>query len=153
MVVWTGIQRATAVISITVFGILATAAGAAGAAPAAAAEAARHPVSFAYDWGGSSDVVTLYRVPKGHRLVLTDISGYWWDEGGAQRFLIYQDVELKGSFLASSRGRKGENGYTAFSSGLQSSQSGLVFAPGTEPRVIPSTTNLSVTMAGYLEEL
>ena len=150
MAVQTGIQRATAVVFITVFGILAAVTR---PAPAAAAEAARNPVSFAYDWGGSSDVVTLYRVPKGHRLVLTDITGYWWDEGGAQRFLIYQDVELKGSFLASSRGRKGENGYTAFSSGLQSSQSGLVFAPGTELRVIPSTTNLSVTMAGYLEEL
>jgi len=113
----------------------------------------RQIVSFAYDWGGSSDVVTLYKVPKGHRLILTDVAGYWWDEGGAQRFLIYQDVELKGSFLASSRGRKGENGYTAFSGGFHSAQSGLVFSPGTELRVIPSTTNLSVTMAGYLQEL
>ena len=86
-------------------------------------------------------------------LVLTDVTGYWWDEGGAQRYLIYQDVELKGSFLASSRGRKGENGYTAFGSGFHSCQSGLVFAPGTEVRVIPSTTNLSVTLAGYLESL
>ncbi len=114
---------------------------------------ARQTMSFAYDWGGNSDVITLYKVPKGHRLVLTDVSGYWWDEGGAQRYLIYQDVELKGSFLASSRGRKGENGYTAFSSGFHSAQSGLVFSPGTELRVIPSTTNLSVTMAGYLQEL
>jgi hypothetical protein len=114
---------------------------------------ARQVVSFAYDWGGNSDVITLYKVPKGHRLVLTDVTGYWWDEGGAQRYLIYQDVELKGSFLASSRGRKGENGYTAFASGFHSAQSGLVFSPGTELRVIPSTTNLSVTMAGYLEAL
>jgi len=134
-------------------GILATFALVAVAGPAEADPALRRSLSFAYDWGGSSDVVTLYKVPKGHRLVLTDISGYWWDEGGAQRYLIYQDVELKGSFLASSRGRKGENGYTAFSSGFQSCQSGLVFTPGTELRVIPSTTNLSVTMAGYLEEL
>ena len=137
---------------VVVLGVLAALVVVAGA-PALAGAPSRRPVSFAYDWGGSSDVISLYKVPKGHRLVLTDISGYWWDEGGAQRFLIYQDVELKGSFLASSRGRKGENGYTAFSSGFQSCQSGLVFSPGTEVRIIPSTTNLSVTMAGYLEEL
>ncbi|MFH1531123.1 MAG: hypothetical protein ABIK09_10385 [Pseudomonadota bacterium] len=139
-------------IVVVIIGIVATLALVAIAAPVEAAPPHRRPVSFAYDWGGSSDVATIYKVPKGHRLVLSDISGYWWDEGGAQRFLIYQDVELKGSFLASSRGRKGENGYTAFFSGFQSCQSGLVFAPGTEVRIIPSTTNLSVTMAGYLEE-
>ncbi|MBM4372843.1 MAG: hypothetical protein FJ098_14415 [Deltaproteobacteria bacterium] len=124
-----------------------------GGASAGEPSAPRRVVSFAHDWGGSSDVATLYRVPKGHRLVLTDISGYWWDEGGAQRFLVYQDVALKGSFLVTSRGRKGENGYTAFPSGFHSCQSGLVFEPGTDLRVIPSTTNISVTLAGYLEAL
>ena len=138
--------------AIVVVGILVTLVFAS-AVPASAAPPVRSHLSFAYDWGGSSDVITLYKVPAGHRLVITDISGYWWDEGGAQRYLIYQDVELKGSFLASSRGRKGENGYTAFASGFHSCQGGLVIAPGTELRVIPSTTNLSITMAGYLEEL
>jgi len=140
------------VCSISIVGVVAAVIFA-GAASAEAGSPTRNLVSFAYDWGGSSDVITLYRVPEGHRLVLTDVSGYWWDEGGAQRFLVYQDVELKGSFLASSRGRKGENGYTAFGSGFHSCRSGLVFGPGTELRVIPSTTNLSVTMAGYLEDL
>ena len=135
---------------LPILGILATFAL---ASPVAADPPVRQLVSFAYDWGGSSDVVSIYKIPKGHRLVLTDVAGYWWDEGGAARYLIYQDVELKGSFLASSRGRKGENGYTAFGSAFHSSQSGLVFAPGTEVRVIPSTTNLSITMAGYLEQL
>ena len=142
-------SRPNAVTIVAVFTAMVLAA----AAPAEAAAPARTPVSFAYDWGGSSDVITLYKVPMGHRLVLTDVSGYWWDEGGAQRFLIYEDVELKGSFLASSRGRKGENGYTAFGSGFHSCRSGLIIGPGTELRVIPSTTNLAVTMAGFLEEL
>jgi hypothetical protein len=116
-------------------------------------EPARVPMSFAYDWGGSSEVATLYTVPKGHRLVITDCQGFWWYEGAAQRFILYQGVEPKGAFLASSRGRKGTNGYTAFDSGWHSMQGGIVFDPGTDLRVIPSTTYQSVTVAGYLDPI
>ena len=70
--------RPVLILCIGALAILALAAGPALADPGPSSP--RRPVSFAYDWGGNSDVVTLYKVPKGHRLVLTDVTGYWWDE-------------------------------------------------------------------------
>jgi len=106
-----------------------------------------------YDWGRSSEAATIYTVPKGYRLVLTDISGYWWKSGPAQRFLIYQDDRLQGSFLAPSRGNSVTSTSGGGGFGFHSQRSGMVFAPNSKVRAVPSQKNLSVTMCGILETL
>ncbi len=123
------------------------------AAPAAAddAEHSRQLTTLSYDWDSSNTTVTLFSVPEGQRLVVTDVCSFWWGNGAAQRLYVYQDAELKASFLASGRGHDGSNNFNAFNSCFSSSQSGLLFEAGTQVRVVPSTTFLSVTMTGYLE--
>lgn len=123
------------------------------AKPAAAgdAEHSRQLTSLSYDWDASNTTVTLFSVPEGQRLVVTDVCSFWWGNGAAQRLYVYQDAELKASFLASGRGHDGSNNFNAFDSCFSSSQSGLLFESGSQVRVVPSTTFLSVTMTGYLE--
>lgn len=106
-------------------------------------------VSYAYDWGASTDMVTLLSVPKGYWFVATDVCGYWWGKGPAQRVTLYEGVNLKGVFLASGRGY-GAQSFSPFNSCFSSTQSGIVFRPGTEVRAMPSTTYVTVTIAGYL---
>ena len=123
------------------------------AGPAAAddAEHSRRVTSMSYDWDASNTTVTLFTVPEGQRLVVTDVCSFWWGNGAAQRLYVYQDAELKASFLASGRGHDGSSNFNAFPSCFSSSQSGLLFESGTQVRIVPSTTFLSVTMTGYLE--
>jgi len=123
------------------------------AGPAAAedVERGRRLTSMSYDWDASNATVTLFSVPEGQRLVVTDVCSFWWGNGPAQRLYVYQDAELKASFLASGRGHDGSNNFNAFPSCFSSSQSGLLFESGTQVRIVPSTTFLSVTMTGYLE--
>lgn len=107
-------------------------------------------ISFSRDFEATTDVAVLYTVPQGFYLVVTDIVAYWWGEGPAQRIQLYDQSDLKGSFLVFGRSadcsRQGSNSTQVFSS----SQSGLIWGPGTPVRLLPSTTHISVTLSGYL---
>ena len=111
----------------------------------------RRTVSFSYDWDSSNGTATVYAVPQGYHLLVTDVCAYWWGSGPAQRVFIYQDSELKGSFFASGRGVDASTHLSTGSNCWSSAQSGLVFTPGSTVRAVPSTTFLSVTMAGVLQ--
>jgi len=111
----------------------------------------RRTVSFSYDWDTSNATATVYAVPQGYQLLVTDVCAYWWGSGPAQRVYIYQDSELKGSFFASGRGVDASTHLSTGASCWSSSQSGLVFESGSSVKAVPSTTYLSVTMAGVLQ--
>ena len=108
-------------------------------------------VSFSHDWDADNKLVTLFHVPEDRWLVLTDVCAYWWGLGPSQRVYLYQDKELRASFVATSRGFDSSSNYNAFPSCFSSARAGVSFAPGSEVRVVPSTTFLSVTAAGFLE--
>lgn len=122
-----------------------------GRATARSSSRAHKTISFSYDWDTSNSTATLYTVPAGMSLVVTDVCAYWWGSGPAQRVYVYQDSEVKASFLASGRGSDASTHLNIGASCFSSSQAGIAFGPGTQVRAVPSTTYLSVTMAGYLE--
>jgi hypothetical protein len=146
--------RVIAVVAFTVAIASVVAALSVGSDPAGAdsTQRVRKSVSFSYDWDSSNATSTIYIVPQGYELLVTDVCAYWWGSGPAQRVFLYQDSELKGSFLATGRGSDTSTLLGTGANCFSSTQSGILFASGTSVRAVPSTTFLSITVAGVLKK-
>ncbi|GEM_PF-5090085 len=107
-------------------------------------------ISFCRDFESSTDMSTLFTVPEGHYLVVTDVVAYWWGEGPAQKVQFYDKSDLKASFLVFGRNADANRQGSKSSQVFSSQQSGLVWGPGSPLRVLPSTTQISVTISGFL---